>query len=92
MTEAQYSAMQAGAQIAQIPQIAPIADIVMQNAGYQEPNPQGIDPNFPMPQAAQQLPIEQPQPNTSPQMPPVPRSPMQGIETQRTTDNLGMMQ
>ena len=39
--------MQAGAQVAQMPQIAPIADVVMQGAGYQRPNPMGDDPNFP---------------------------------------------
>ncbi len=30
-----------------MPQIAPIADVVMQGAGYQRPNPMGDDPNFP---------------------------------------------
>lgn len=45
--QAAYSAMQAGAQVAQMPQIAPIADVVMQGAGYQRPNPMGDDPNFP---------------------------------------------
>ena len=42
-----FSAMQSGAQIAQMPQIAPIADVVMQGAGYQKPNPMGDDPNYP---------------------------------------------
>ena len=45
--QAAYSAMQSGAQIAQMPQVAPIADVVMQGAGYQRPNPIGDDPNFP---------------------------------------------
>lgn len=48
-----FSAMQAGAQVAQMPQIAPVADAVMQGAGYQRPNPAGDDPNFPVPQAQQ---------------------------------------
>lgn len=39
--------MQAGAQVAQMPQIAPVADEVMKGAGYQRPNPIGDDPNFP---------------------------------------------
>lgn len=91
-----YSAMQAGAQVAQIPQIAPVADEIMKSAGYQAPNPIGDDPNYPtadMPVApigSEQLP--QVQQNTSPAMPPVPQqapSPMQGVETPRTTDNLG---
>lgn len=62
--QAAFSAMQAGAQIAQMPSIAPIADAVMQGAGYQRPNPMGHDPNFPTPeQAAMEqggLPPEQP--------------------------------
>lgn len=91
-----YSAMQAGAQVAQIPQIAPVADEIMKSAGYQAPNPIGDDPNYPtaaMPVAPisnEQLPHVQQ--NTSPAMPPVPQqapSPMKGIETPRTTDNLG---
>lgn len=93
--QASYSAMQAGAQIAQMPQIAPIADVVMQGAGYQVPNPMGQDPNFPQPAApavaeqAQAAPDVQQ--NTSPAFPPVPdngASPMQGIETPATADNL----
>ena len=48
-----FSAMQAGAQVAQMPQIAPVADAVMQGAGYQRPNPAGDDPNFPVLQAQQ---------------------------------------
>lgn len=91
-----YSAMQAGAQVAQIPQIAPVADEIMKSAGYQAPNPIGDDPNYPTaampvtPIGSEQLP--QVQQNTSPAMPPVPQqapSPMQGVETPRTTDNLG---
>ena len=93
--QASYSAMQAGAQIAQMPQIAPIADVVMQGAGYQRPNPMGVDPNFPqptMPVAADPaMPANEVQQNTSPAFPPVPddgASPMQGIETPETADNL----
>lgn len=91
--QAAFSAMQAGAQIAQMPMIAPIADAVMQGAGYQRPNPLGDDPNFPTPPAlpAQSVdPAGQVGQNTSPTYPPVPQdgaSPMQGIETPRTTDN-----
>ena len=39
--------MQGAVQVAQMPQIAPIADAIMQGAGYQRPNPGGDDPNFP---------------------------------------------
>ena len=92
--QASYSAMQAGAQVAQMPQIAPIADIVMQGAGYQRPSPAGQDPNFPQPAApvaAQAQAAPETQQNTSPAFPPVPdngASPMQGIETPETADNL----
>lgn len=112
--QAAFSAMQAGSQIATMPQIAPVADAIMQGAGYQRPNPMGVDPNFPTPvqalpvagqvtglttgsstgastastQLTPGLPVNQ---NTSPEFPPVPSqgtSPMTGIETARTADNL----
>lgn len=95
--QAAFSAMQAGAQIAQMPQIAPIADVVMQSAGYVRPNPMGDDPNYPiaqLPTSVATPPVEvMPgvQQNTSPSFPPVPQdgsSPMQGIETPATSDNL----
>lgn len=101
--QAAYSAMQGGAQIAQMPQVAPIADEIMMSAGYQRPNPYGVDPNYPTADMPAQ-PAEQPLPddmagelpagvqqNTSPMYPPVPQdgqSPMQGIETPTITDNL----
>jgi len=91
-----FAAMQAGQTIATMPQIAPIADVVMMGAGYRPPTPAGIDPNFPQPEpmqvesdsTAQAIPgVQQ---NTSPQLPPVPQQAdgaMNGIETARTTDN-----
>ena len=101
--QAAYSAMQGGAQIAQMPQIAPIADEIMMSAGYQRPDPYGVDPNYPTADMPAQ-PVEQPLPddmagelppgvqqNTSPMFPPVPQdapSSMQGIETPTITDNL----
>lgn len=109
--QASYSAMQGGAQIAQMPQIAPIADEIMKGAGYQRPNPMGQDPNFPTAQETAARDIRSPyleghgaqmgsegladmqvQQNTSPMNPPVPQqgsTGMQGIETPRTSDNLG---
>ena len=42
-----FSAMQAAGQIATMPMIAPVADAIMQSAGYQAPTPGGEDPNFP---------------------------------------------
>ena len=47
--QAAYSAMQGGAQVAQMPMIAPIADAIMKSAGYQVPTPGGQDPNYPIP-------------------------------------------
>ncbi|ULJ66681.1 hypothetical protein [Wielerella bovis] len=107
--QAAYAAMQAGAQVAQMPQIAPIADVVMQGAGYQKPNPMGDDPNFPSPSQAAAMNLRHPyvqgqgaqlgseqlaqvRENTSPVLPPVPKSAPDGgvgIETTRTSDNLG---
>ena len=93
--QAAYSAMQGGAQVAAMPQIAPIADAIMQGAGYKMPSPGGDDPNFPQPMAmpaAAAAPVQQ---NTSPSFPPVApdgSSPMQGIETPTTTDNIGVEQ
>ena len=94
--QAAFSAMQGGAQVAQMPQIAPIADAIMQSAGYQKPTPGGDDPNYPTGAAA--VPVEPgPTPlppgvprNTTPTFPPVPQAPeqgMQGIETPTTADN-----
>ena len=87
--QAAFSAMQAGAQIASMPQIAPIADVVMQSAGYQRPAPYGDDPNYPIPQdvvvPADAADVRQ---NTSPNFPPVPQSAATGIETAATGDNL----
>lgn len=108
--QAAFAAMQAGAQVAQMPMIAPIADEVMKGAGYRRPDPMGDDPNFPVADQTAAMNINSPyiqgegpelaeqaaaapevRQNTSPQFPPVPddgASPMQGIETPRTTDNL----
>lgn len=58
--QAAFAAMQAGAQIAQMPMIAPIADTIMQGAGYQRPNPMGHDPDFPAPQQAAATDIRNP--------------------------------
>lgn len=85
-----FSAMQAGQVIATMPQVAPVADAVMQGAGYQRPNPIGVDPNFPQPQVAG-VPAPDVRQNTSPEFPPVPQragTGMQGIETPRTSDNM----
>ncbi len=46
--KAAYAAMQAGEVVAAVPEVAPVADKIMQSAGYQPPNPAGVDPNYPM--------------------------------------------
>lgn len=97
--QAAFSAMQAGAQVAMNPAIAPVADAIMKASGYQLPNPAGVDPNFPTaaqaaaPAAAPANPEMLPavRENTSPAFPPVPQQPgsgMNGIETLDTGDNL----
>ena len=48
-----FAAMQAGEKIALVPQIAPIADVVMQKSGWRQPSPGGQDPNYPQPQGVQ---------------------------------------
>lgn len=56
--EAIFSSMQAGEVIASVPQVAPVADKLMQAAGYQTPNPVGQDPNFPIASTAGEAAIE----------------------------------
>ena len=92
--QAAFSAMQAGAQVAQMPQIAPVADAIMQGAGYIRPT-RSDDPDFPtasVPVAPGPAPLPPGvQQNTSPTFPPVPddgTSPMEGIETPTTADNM----
>lgn len=98
-----FSAMQAANQIVMMPQVAPVADAIMQGAGYRTPV-HGDDPNFPiagqppvptaLPPAAQGEPAAQAMAvhqNTSPEFPPVAQhagTGMTGIETPRITDNL----
>lgn len=58
--QAAFAAMQGGAQVAQMPMIAPIADAIMQGAGYQRPTPGGDDPNFPTPAQTAAMNIKSP--------------------------------
>lgn len=90
-----FSAMQAANQIVMMPQVAPVADAIMQGAGYRTPV-HGDDPNFPQPVGMAPVPPGDAMPgaqqNTSPAFPPVAQQPgtgMTGIETPRITDNLG---
>lgn len=48
--EAHYSAIQTGEVIAAIPQVAPVADMIMKSSGYVN-SQQGQDPNMPVPGA-----------------------------------------
>lgn len=81
-----FAAMQAGEKIAMVPQIAPIADVVMQQSGWRQPTPGGEDPNFPQPQGVQ-LPPFVPNGDTSPLTPMNPNSAFvgeqQGMDTVR---------
>ncbi|WP_313080475.1 hypothetical protein [Pulveribacter sp.] len=88
-----FSAMQAGAQVAQMPMIAPVADAIMQGQGYQRPAA-GDDPNFPTADVQAAVQMKEPylqgqgrpgeegaaavRENTSPQFPPVPQEPGTG--------------
>ncbi len=96
IVQAMYSAMQGGAQVAQMPMVAPIADKIMQAAGYQPPNPGGVDPNFPEPGQTAAMNIKSPyiqgegsvaeeavpqvHKNTSPAYPPVPQHASTGMD------------
>jgi hypothetical protein len=44
--EAQYAAMQGAGQVVMQPAITPVADEILINAGYQQPQPAGVDPGF----------------------------------------------
>ncbi len=58
--QAAFGSMQGAAQVAQMPMIAPIADAIMQGAGYQKPTPGGDDPNFPVPAQTAAMNIKSP--------------------------------
>lgn len=84
-----FAAMQAAEKIAMNPAIAPVGDVVMQQAGWRPPVPGGVDPNIPAP--AQVMPVENPgglPGDTTPTTPDVPTSAdmgaNQGIETLRS--------
>lgn len=84
------------------PAVAPIADVVMQGAGYKRPSPAGDDPNFPTAGGAPVAPgpvdqgggggaeaqpgIAEVQENTSPGFPPVPQDAGQGMQGIETPD------
>lgn len=56
--ESSFSAIQTAEVIAAVPQVAPIADKVLQAAGYVTPVPPGVDPNLPNPGGEGQLATE----------------------------------
>lgn len=88
-TETAYAAMQGGQVIATMPAVAPIADEIMRGAGYQDPNPAGADPNFPVPPAAMQPQVDFPT-NTSPMLPATAGTgETAGIETQAPDGVIG---
>ena len=82
-----FGGIQAGQLIAQMPAIAPVADVILQNAGWRPPTPAGVDPNLPQPDIAVPQGVVNPG-DTSPQTPSDPSSPMigqnEGINTMRS--------
>jgi len=83
-----FAAMQAAEKIAMNPAIAPVGDVVMQQAGWRQPSPGGQDPDIPAPTQAMQ--VEDAgglQGDTSPTTPDLPPSANigvnEGIETLR---------
>lgn len=86
-----FSAMQGAQVVASMPQVAPVADVLMQNAGWRPPNPAGQDPNIPQPsQVVPMAPQAAFAGDTSPNTPATPMEPEspavgqnQGIETMR---------
>lgn len=79
--EGGYSAMQAAQVVATMPQVAPIADQIMQMAGYQPSDPAGVDPNIQAPEQAMPPAVDFPA-NTNPLSPASPFVGQEaGIET-----------
>ena len=79
--EGGYSAMQAAQVVATMPQVAPIADQIMQMAGYQPSDPAGVDPNIQAPAQAMPPAVDFPA-NTNPLSPASPFVGQEaGIET-----------
>lgn len=92
---AAFAAMQGAQVVASMPQVAPVADVLMQNAGWTAPNPAGQDPNIPQPQGVPMAPIDMAAGDTSPNTPAAPMepaSPMEGqnhgIETMRADSEI----
>ena len=102
--DAQYAAMQGAAQVVQLPGVAPIADKMMQIAGYVPTTPPGTDPGFSpetyqppaqpvkaMESAPTSLPPPGPQPTEKPPMPMAKTGPNVGINTATPEDNIPHM-
>ena len=99
---AAFAAMQGAQVVTQMPQTAPVADVLMQNAGWRPPTPAGQDPNIPAPQQAMaQQGVQAVDAmgmaagDTSPLTPANPAEPVSpmtgqngGIETMSTSDNM----
>jgi hypothetical protein len=71
-----FSATQAANQIAAVPAIAPLADALLKSAGFVDKD---AAPIVPQPAGGiGAMPVPQPEPNTSPNMPAIPASPAAG--------------
>lgn len=56
--DATFASVQTAEVITAVPQVAPVADEVLRTAGYQPPQPAGIDPNLPQPPGAGTLNVQ----------------------------------
>lgn len=81
LVEAFYGSIQGAELVAAMSEIAPIADSILQSAGYQQPTPPGVDPNIPTAPGGGATPrnVLPLRPNTSPQQPAIPRSATAGV-------------
>ena len=82
-----FSAIQTAQVITSVPAVSPVADKVLEGAGYTPPVPLGVDPNLPQPVVAGPVAPPMIPRNTSPNFPAQPAAPdvgvAQGLETMR---------
>jgi len=75
LVDAQFAAYGVGQQVMMSPIVAPVADTVMELAGYQPPTPKGNYPDLVVPEQSQPIQAMPTRQNTSPQFPPRPQEP-----------------
>ena len=77
--ESFFGATQAAEIIAAMPEVAPVADSILQASGYQPPQPAGVDPNIVAPTRPALMGAPAVPKNTSPLEPAIPQSPTAGV-------------